>query len=72
MIVEKIFEPTEKARVGFCHGCSNKLRGNFHFIIIFKNIDHDFVYHKSCAETLDGYDKSKIEKYKKPDPPGPF
>ena len=41
-----------KPRVRFCHACSRKLRGNHHLIVRLHGIDHDFIYHKECAENL--------------------
>jgi len=50
--IESITEKNEKPRVRFCHECSKKLRGNHHSVVRIKGIDHDFIYHKDCAEDL--------------------
>ncbi len=53
MKVEKITKKNERPRVRFCHGCSRQLRGNHHAIVKFKDIDHEFIYHKDCADQLE-------------------
>lgn len=52
MKIETINYKQGKPRVGFCHGCGSKLRGNHFAEVKFLGIDHLFIYHKSCAEIL--------------------
>lgn len=52
MKIKSVIKKNEKPRVRFCHGCSNKLYGNHHAVVRFEDIDHDFIYHKDCADEL--------------------
>lgn len=50
--VVSVTPKNEKPRVRFCHDCGKQLYGNHHAIVKFDGIDHEFIYHKDCAENL--------------------
>ena len=43
-----------KPRIRVCHHCSDKLRGNHHSEIRYEGIDHTFIFHKTCADMVQG------------------
>lgn len=68
MILEGKTEGIGKPRVRFCHECGRKLYQNHHMVVRFKDIDHDFIYHKDCAKLIgSGLDnKNRIAEWDDP------